>query len=660
MKNKRQTILASDPGEQVHAAAELGNIEARGLKSVKGVAYSGGALSQYWSSLPLYIDLAGMSIRAQVPLLYNHYNAPGARLGVIAASIAGGALSVDGGIDPDVDGAKRLIEAGRKIPWQLSIGASVDKTERLEKGDKADVNGREVAGPALIVRASTLREVSVVAVGADSDTHLHIAASLNLTPSPEPESKKESIMDKVENKNEVSQVEAAQAPAGEQAPPALDVKATVADVVELKKICSRHPDILVKALDANWSVDETRKSVLEAIQAGYAPAAPAIHVPSTPAVNGQMLQAALLQSTGSADADIIKACGQQNLEAADKRYHGQMTLQGMIIEAALANGYPGGVYRLNRSNWQEVCQAAVSASWSHVNLPNVLGGVVNRRLLEGFGVVDQSWREIADIASVNDFKAISSYRLVKGGGFQKVEKSGEIKHGELDETGYSNSAETYGEMLSVTRENIINDDLNALTRIPFLLGQDAGLKFNELFWTEFLDDATFFSDANGNLLANNPLDVAGLTATLKKFRSLKDESGRILGARPVILLVSSGNEVAAQQLFADRQVIPVGVASTKAVAPASNPHAGKFRPVVCPYLSESTIAGNSDTAYYLLAAPAFRAAIQAVFLNGVQAPTVETSSAAFNVLGFQWRAYMDWGAAKQDKLAGVKAVGTPA
>ena len=37
-----------------------------------GIAYSGGTIRQIWADCPLVIDLQGLRILPQVPLLYNH------------------------------------------------------------------------------------------------------------------------------------------------------------------------------------------------------------------------------------------------------------------------------------------------------------------------------------------------------------------------------------------------------------------------------------------------------------------------------------------------------------------------------------------------------------------------------------------------------------
>ena len=49
--------------------------------------------------------------------------------------------------------------------------------------------------------------------------------------------------------------------------------------------------------------------------------------------------------------------------------------------------------------------------------------------------------------------------------------------------------------------------------------------------------------------------------------------------------------------------------------------------------------------------------IEVAFLNGQEAPTIETAEADFNVLGVQMRGYHDFGVALQDFRGGVKSKG---
>jgi DNA repair protein RadD len=75
------------------------------------------------------------------------------------------------------------------------------------------------------------------------------------------------------------------------------------------------------------------------------------------------------------------------------------------------------------------------------------------------------------------------------------------------------------------------------------------------------------------------------------------------------------------------------------------------------YLSNSTYTGNSTKAWYLLAEPSDLPVIEVAFLNGQEAPTIETAEADFNVLGVQMRGYHDFGVALQDPRGAIKSKG---
>ena len=607
------------------------------LKHVSGTAYSGGPLMQWWSEHPIYLSLDGLSVRAQIPLLYNHTNAPDCRLGVVNATIQGNALAIEGGIDPDAPQAQAIIAAGVKIPWQLSIGATFDDYKELKANQTETVNGMEVTGPALIITKSSLHEVSIVAVGADAQTHLDIAASLNLT------NTGATKMPETTPHTQPDQIQAA-------------IDADRKRAASVHAICAKYPEILAKATAENWDENQARKAVLAHLEANMSKTAPQVHTPATPAVTTAVLQAAAMQAMGCPEKSITAVASQQALEAADKLYHGHIGLQDLLIEAAIANGNPIHAHSLHQGNWADAVHASIQASGTTtVSLGGLLGGIINRELLDGYNAIDTTWKEIARIRPCKDFREMVSYRLVSEGGFQKVAPNGELKHGALSETSFSNKAETYGKIVGLTRQDIINDDLGALKDLPNQLGIDAALTLNEVFWKEFMDNGSFFSSGNKNYLTGNPLSVDNLKNAVKKFRDLKDESGRLMNMTPTILLVSSSNEVLAGQIYNDQYLI--GQGANAAPVPSGNPFQHKYRPVATAYLEDSAYTGNSTTAYYLLCNPALRAAIQVCFLNGVQTPTIQSSEMEFNTLGIQFRAFFDFGAAKMDPRAGVKVTG---
>jgi hypothetical protein len=176
------------------------------------------------------------------------------------------------------------------------------------------------------------------------------------------------------------------------------------------------------------------------------------------------------------------------------------------------------------------------------------------------------------------------------------------------------------------------------------LGRGGALALNDLFWASFQDDSTFFTTGRGNKKTTaGALSLANLKAIATMFRKLKDPDGNPVAVDPRILLVPSDIELSAAEIMGS--ALLVGGSSA---GPNVNVLAGRYQVVSTSYLS-------SAEDYYLLASPADMPVMEVAFLNGVQSPIVETAEADFNTLGVQMRGYFDFGVAKAEYLAGVKA-----
>ena len=146
---------------------------------VAGTAYTGGGMRLPGWRHPVVVDLSGMEIPETVPLLTNHENRTDARVGMVRAKVAGGSLEIEGDIVSDGEAASGIVaQCKAGADWQLSIGADVRESE-LVKADR-EVNGQTAAAPFYLVSKSILREVSVVAVGADQSTRMRVSASFNM------------------------------------------------------------------------------------------------------------------------------------------------------------------------------------------------------------------------------------------------------------------------------------------------------------------------------------------------------------------------------------------------------------------------------------------------------------------------------------------------
>jgi phage major head subunit gpT-like protein len=237
-----------------------------------------------------------------------------------------------------------------------------------------------------------------------------------------------------------------------------------------------------------------------------------------------------------------------------------------------------------------------------------------------------------------------------------VAPGGEIEHGQLDEQSFTNKADTYGLMLSVDRRDMINDDLGAITTVPRKLGRGAGLKINDIFWTVFLNNASFFVAGNNNFQdgAATALDIDSLSDAEVLFFNQTDPDGKPLGIMPNVLLVPPGEFANAGNIFTSTEQ---RITDANITFPTNNPHRGKYSPVMSAYLANASYTGSSAVKWYLLANPSDLAVVETCFLNGQQSPTIESADADFNVLGIQMRGYHDFGVALQDFRGGVASKG---
>lgn len=605
------------------------------LKSFSMVAYTGGPMDVGFGG-SVVVDLEGMKVtRKARPILHQHD--PSAVVGHTTAvdvvqAEDGAHLRVAGVISGAGQVAREIVEAaGNGFPWQASIGARVGKWEFVKEGDTAQANGRVWDGPVYIARGSSLSEVSFVALGADDATSASIAASAAIN-------QEEAIMPENTEKP-AAQVAAADVVAELRAAAA----AESARIADIRKRCAGNGDIEAKAIAEGWDADRAELEVLRASRPVVG--APAAHIKASD-MNAEVLTAAICK-TGKLST-VEREFDDRTLEAADRAFPRGIGLQEVLLEAAAMNG------RSARSVKGDT-RGVLEAAFSTVTLPGVLSNVANKYLHASYSAVEQAWRLIAFTRSVSDFKANPSYRLAPNAAFPEV-TNGILSMGSLGEDSYTNQARTYGQMFVINRQDIINDDLGALTQVPSQLGRAAGLRLNEVFWASFMDNATFFTAGRKNYAAGatTALSVDSLSQAEQLFMDQTDSNGKPIGVMPKVLVVPTALSARAAVLMSSAELRPVSTAKDV----VGNPHQGKFSVATSAYLGNSSITGNSSSAWYLCAAPADLPVMEVAFLNGQESPTVETAQADFDHLGIQMRGYFDFGVTKLEYRGGVKMLGT--
>ncbi|MFQ5735005.1 MAG: hypothetical protein ACE5KM_23980, partial [Planctomycetaceae bacterium] len=562
--------------ELIEAAGDTENNEAPQLRRFTMTAYTGGKLALPNFPFPVIADLSGMRIPAKNrPILRDHS----------IQQIVGHTESIDinrssirlkGVISGSNDFAREVAESSENgFPWQSSIGAQATKVVFVDDRESVQVNGRRFTGPLYVARQSTLREVSFVALGADDRTSATLAASQSEARIGVTDMEFEQWLEAQGfngedlNETQTASLTALYEASGEGAEPEDDppdddepITATGADnepetddgdddpvtalrarrAAEIRRfcriaeICKEHPAIEARAIEEGWDESRTELEVLRASR----PSGPAIHSEDGHGVFAEGIEAALCMSAGNIPEE---KCGtlfsDRAMEAAlgkSLRGIGLHYLMHNVIRAAGKHVKPGLVDN-------DFIRAAMSADrsiqaaggFSTISLSGILSNVANKTMLASFESVDNVLGRIAAQADANDFKQVTSYRMTGIGEFKKVGPDGELKHGTLGQETFQNQVETYGTILSLNRQMMINDDLGAFLRLPRIIGRQSAIKLQKVGFGLLLANAgPFFDAANNNYFegADTNLQITSLTTAEQMFFDQKDDNGDPISITP--------------------------------------------------------------------------------------------------------------------------------
>ena len=128
---------------------------------------------------PVILDMSGVVFSAKrIPILGDHRTS--LRLGYTSSQEIDGdknivAEAVASGTSQE---AKDMIaDMQNGIPFQVSVGASIKKSQFIDEDVEVEVNGKMHKGPLLVAKATTVNEITVTIFGADPKTSAKIAAS---------------------------------------------------------------------------------------------------------------------------------------------------------------------------------------------------------------------------------------------------------------------------------------------------------------------------------------------------------------------------------------------------------------------------------------------------------------------------------------------------
>jgi phage major head subunit gpT-like protein len=199
------------------------------------------------------------------------------------------------------------------------------------------------------------------------------------------------------------------------------------------------------------------------------------------------------------------------------------------------------------------------------DFPNILANIATKTLRQGYDAAPPTFRTIARQVNVPDFKQAKSVNISDLAALQKVNESGEFHVIYLSDNGEPYAVGAYGNIVSITRQVIINDDLRSLVRVPAELGRAAARMESDVFWkiitanAAMADSVAIFHATHANLNGTNALALGALGTARAQMRLQTAPNGTILGIMPKAIVVPAALEQTALQL-----VNPMQLAATSA------------------------------------------------------------------------------------------------
>jgi len=442
-----------------------------------------------------------------------------------------------------------------------------------------------------------------------------------------------------------TRAEPALAPAAVAAP-AAQPDTSLARAAEISELCARHgvPGLAANLIRSNADVGAAQAAILD--QLARADSAAGGHRNSAPRI--QTIQDQMqVRMAGIEQAIIHRLAPATALDENARQYRGLSLLEigRDFLEAHSVN--TRGMDKMTLAGQVLTYRSAGALGTS--DFASLFANVASKRLRNAYDEnpgTYQMWARRAPNAP--DFKNMSVVQMSGAPDLLKVNEAGEFTYGSLKDAEASYSVITYGRIVSLTRQAIINDDLRAFDRLATAFGFAARRLENRLVYAQ-LTASTNYSTQLGNLATGggSVLSLDSLKAMRAAMRLQKGLAGEELNLAPSFLIVPAALEQPAYQFTSSNYM------------PAKPSDVNEFRtggrtalePVVEPILD-----AQSATAWYATANSGAVDTVEFCYLDGNEGPMVE-SKPGWEVDGVEYKCRLDFAAKAIDTRGLYKGAG---
>jgi ATP-dependent protease ClpP protease subunit len=353
--------------------------------------------------------------------------------------------------------------------------------------------------------------------------------------------------------------------------------------------------------------------------------------------------AALMIRAGVADAKTREA------HAAGNPFRG-MTL----LDIARSSLQSAGIKVDGMDKMQIVANAFTQGT---SDFPALLEDAMHKTLQVSYMTAPDTWSRFCARGSVSDFRAHNRYRVGSLGNLEKVNEHGEFTNKSIPDGEKSSiSAGTKGYIINLTRQAIINDDLNAFVSLAASLGRAARrtveadvyatLALNSGNGPLLADGKALFHVDHGNLIGTGVVPSVAAFDAMRVLMARQQDVGKndFLDLRPSVGLFPIGLGGTAR-VINDAQYDP----DTANKLQRPNMVRGLMNDIVdTPRLT--------GTGYYMFASAGDAPVMEVAFLDGNDTPFLELEN-GFTVDGARWKVRLDYGVAGIDYRGAVRNPG---
>jgi ATP-dependent protease ClpP protease subunit len=287
----------------------------------------------------------------------------------------------------------------------------------------------------------------------------------------------------------------------------------------------------------------------------------------------------------------------------------------------------------------------VSAAFTHTgsDFPLLLANVSEKAMMKGYEEADETFQLWTAPGTLSDFKPGKRVDLNTFPALDKIQDGGEYRYATVGERGETVQLATYGKMFSITRQTIINDDLNAFTKLPRIMGRAAIRTVGDLVYAiltgnpAMSDGIALFHADHKNLLGALGITTTSVDAMRVSMAKQTDGNARSLNIRLAQILVPVALEGTAKVVMESE--FEVGAGAKNNTVP--NSVRGTFE-----VISDARLDTASAQAWYGTANSGMHDTVEVSYLDGNQAPTLEQQD-GWKVDGVEFKVRLD---------AGVKAL----